>query len=82
MTDTRYPYTYACDFVRGLAGYGPEGTKISRSDASQILHEIAPIIGMTHEELAGKLADHYKAYEDEISNRQVKAFRIAMGIGA
>lgn len=72
--DTRYPYTYAADFVRSLAGYGDQGAKLSRSDASQIRSGIALAIGMDDAELARKLADHYKANEDEITKAQVAAF--------
>ncbi len=70
--DTRYPYTYACDYIRGLCGYGESGTKISRSDASSIQNGIAKVIGMDDEELARKLADHYKANEDQITNETTK----------
>jgi hypothetical protein len=70
--DTRYPYTYACDFVRCLAGHKDEsiGTKISRCDASKIREGIAKALGMSDEELAKKLADYYKAHEKEIVNEE------------
>lgn len=54
MTDTRYPYTYACDLIRSFVGPG-----LSRSHAAQIRQGIAEAIGMEDSELAGKLADHY-----------------------
>ena len=72
--DGRYPYTYACDYLRSLAGYGEHGTKLSRSDASQIRSGIAAAIGMDDDELARKLADYYKANEDEISEKSAQAF--------
>jgi len=72
--DTRYPYTYAADFVRGLAGYGEGGTKLSRADASQVRQGIAEALGMDDAELARKLADHYKANEDTMVSKQVEAF--------
>lgn len=72
--DTRYPYTYAADYVRGLAGYGEQGTKLSRSDASQIRSGIALAIGMDDAELARNLADHYKANQEAITDAQVAAF--------
>jgi hypothetical protein len=72
--DTRYPYTYAADFVRGLAGYGEGGTKLSRSDASQVRQGIAAALGMDDSELARKLADHYKANEDTLVSKSVEAF--------
>ncbi len=40
-TDTRYPYTYAADYVRILAGYRDYDPKLSRSDASLIYSGIA-----------------------------------------
>jgi len=73
-TDTRYTYTYAADYVRSLAGYGEHGTKLSRSDASQIRSGIALALGMDDAELARKLADHYKANEDAITDKSVAAF--------
>lgn len=62
-TDTRYPYTYASDYLRTLAGYGHHGAKLSRSDAGQIRIGIASALGMDDEELARKLADHYISKE-------------------
>ena len=56
---TRYPYTYAADCVRSLAGYGPEGTKLSRADASRLYSEIACILGIPTVEIANKIADYY-----------------------
>lgn len=53
-TDTRYPYTYANDFVR-------RNVELSRSQVSRVLQTIAPVLGLTHEELAIKLAEAYKA---------------------
>ena len=73
-TDTRYPYTYADDYVRSLAGYGEHGTKLSRSDASQIRSGIALAMGIDDAELARKLADYYKANEDAITDKSVAAF--------
>lgn len=68
-TDPRYPYTYAADYVRSLAGYGEQGTKLSRSDASQVRSGIALALGMDDSELANRLADYFKANEDEISKK-------------
>jgi len=81
MNDTRYPYTYACDFIRGLAGYEEAGTKISRSDASKIRNGIAVALGIDDAELACKLADHYKANENEITEKMGLEFLAARGIG-
>lgn len=80
MNDPRYPYTYAADFVRGLAGYGENGTtKLSRADASHVRRGIATALGMDDAELARNLADHYKANEDAISEASAKAFLVAQG---
>lgn len=72
--DTRYPYTYAADYVRSLAGYGEQGTKLSRSDASQICAGIAIALGMEESELARRLADYYKANENALADKGVAAF--------
>lgn len=78
--DSRYPYTYACDFIRSIAGYGEGGTKLSRSDASQIRSQIAQIIGMPDEDLARKIADHYLADQDTIERKQAEEFLSSIGI--
>ncbi len=75
--DTRYPYTYACDLMRGWAGYDKGGTILSRSDASMIRSELAKVLGMDDHELACKLADYYKANEDALTEQSVRNFRIA-----
>lgn len=67
--DSRYPYTYACDFIRSVAGYDAGGTKLSRSDASQIISTIAEINGINERTAFEKLADHYLMHEDELSNK-------------
>ncbi len=72
--DSRYPYTYACDYLRGLAGYGEGGTKLSRADASQMRSGIAEAIGMSDDELARKLADYYKANQDTLTKKSCEAF--------
>ena len=72
--DSRYPYTYACDFLRGLAGYGEGGTKLSRADASQVRSGIADALGMADDELARKLADHYKVNQDALTKKSCEAF--------
>jgi hypothetical protein len=76
--DTRYPYTYAADYIRSLAGYiAPDytsGTKLSRADAAKIKEKIAEIIGMSEQELAEKLADYYLEHEDAISEKSSQEF--------
>lgn len=72
--DPRYPYTYACDYVRSLAGHNQDGTKISRSDASCIRGGIAKALEIKDEDLAKKLADYYLANQDQITESSVKSF--------
>jgi hypothetical protein len=57
MADSRYPYTYACDFIRMAGPFGPEGVVLSRSDASQIRQSIADVLNLDDHELACKLAN-------------------------
>ncbi len=57
MTDSRYPYTYAADFIRSYGPVNDKGVVLSRSHASQILEAIAKALGIDNEELAKKLAD-------------------------
>lgn len=66
--DQRYPYTYACDFVRGFVkdfneAVGFATPSISRSQASQVMRAFEAAFGMTHEEMAKKLADAHLAKE-------------------
>jgi len=73
--DSRYPYTYACDYLRGLVGYGGEsGMKLSRADASKVRSGIAEVIGMDDAELARKLADYYKANQDALTKKSGAEF--------
>lgn len=78
MTDTRYPYTYACDFMRVFGGADKGGVKLSRADASKMREQIAKAIGMPDEELAKKLADYYQANEREVSDYSIRALTHAM----
>lgn len=78
--DSRYPYTYAADYVRGLAGYGESGTKLSRSDASQVRQGIATALGMDDEELAKRLADYSKLNEVELAKKSCDAFTRSLGL--
>jgi hypothetical protein len=71
--DARFPYTYAADYVRGLAGCGKNGMTMSRSEASQIRSGIALALGMDDAELACRLAEYYQANEAEINKAQVTA---------
>jgi hypothetical protein len=73
-TDPRYPYTYACDYIRSATGHDEHGNLLSRSDASQIRKRIAEALGISDEELARKLADYMKANAEEIAKRSVESF--------
>jgi len=53
--------------MRSLAGYGENGSKLSRSDASRIRGGIALALGMDDDELACRLADYYNANKDAIT---------------
>lgn len=72
--NSRYPYTYAADFIRGLAGYDKEGTKLSRSDASQIRQGISDALGIDDKILAEKIAEYYIANEESITKNSVDKF--------
>lgn len=73
-SDTRYPYTYACDYIRSLVGYVAGGTKLSRSDASHIRTAIAAAIDMNDATLAERLADLELQKTDEQISAQVTEF--------
>jgi len=72
--DLRYPYTYASDFIRSIPKMTPNGTKLNRSEASEICSKIAEILGISDYELAEKLADYYLRYREEITNKSVDDF--------
>lgn len=67
---SRYPYTYAADFVRSFAG-----PNLSRSDASSIWRGIATALGLDEQYMAKKLADFYRLNEAEATERFIKKFR-------
>jgi hypothetical protein len=77
MKDSRYPYTYADDFVRSLAGYNEHGTKLSRADVSQIVSKLALIWGIDITKAFNMLADYYLSNQDEIDNKSMLDFQIA-----
>lgn len=76
--DTRYPYTYAADYIRSMAGYiqpgQTGGSKLSRADAANIKAQIAKVIGMPEKELAEKLANYYLENHEEITQNAADAF--------
>jgi len=80
--DTRYPYTYACDLIRSVAGHNADGTKLSRSDASEIRELFSSVLGIGDEELAKKLADYYLENDEAISRKSAEAFLKATAAGS
>lgn len=72
--DSRYPYTYACDYLRGFGGIDNSGVKMSRAEASEVRGSVAKAIGMDDKELAEKLADFYLANEKELSAHSARKF--------
>jgi elongation factor P hydroxylase len=78
--DSRYPYTYSCDFLRAYGGADKDGVRLSRSDASQVRGAVAKALGMPDEELARKLADYYLANEEETSERSMRDLLPALGL--
>lgn len=79
-SDSRYPYTYACDYLRAYGGADKGGVKMSRSEASAVREAVAKAIGMTDEELAKKLADYYNEHEEEISDYSSNILMRAIGV--
>ena len=65
-TDGKYPYTYACDYLRSASPWGKNGCVLSRSDTSQILKLIATAMCKNDEEIAKRLADTFLKYEPMI----------------
>ena len=70
-SSTRYPYTYACDYMR-IAALGFGESSVSRADASAMRKAIAKAIGVDDEELARKIADYYITHEAEIDGTFAK----------
>jgi hypothetical protein len=81
MTDSRYPYTYACDYIRVLGPVDRSGVVLSRADASQIRSGIAKALGIDDEELAKKLADAQLKNDNDpaISERHAQRLIAALG---
>jgi len=76
---SRYPYTYASDYLRQFGGMDKSGVRLSRSDASQIREAVAKALGMDDEELAKKLADYYVANEESLGEAHCKKLMAALG---
>lgn len=81
VADSRYPYTYACDFIRAAGPVGSEGVVLSRFDASQIREAIAKALGMDDQELAGRLADAQLANESDPAEMQRQTNRLMAALG-
>lgn len=64
--DPRYPFTYAADLIRSRGGFGENGVKLSRAEASAILSIVAEATGQDREALACALADHYLRHQEEV----------------
>ena len=69
-SDSRYPYTYACDFIRSFSEVDDRGVRLSRAEASRIRTGVAEAIGMKDDALARLLADHYLKNQDIIGTKQ------------
>jgi hypothetical protein len=71
---SRYPYTYAADFIRVTPATTEFGSCVlSRADAARIRGVIAKAIGMDDRALAEKLADAYVAQlQDEAAESKAK----------
>lgn len=79
-TSSRYPYTYASDYLRAFGGADSSGAKMSRSEASQIRGAVAKALGMDDAELAAKLADYYLANDAEVSEKSMRDLIAALGM--
>jgi hypothetical protein len=79
--DTRYPYTYSCDYIRRFGPVGSGGVVLSRGDASQIRKGIAKALNMDDHELACKLADAQLEHESDDEALQKDASRVLAALG-
>lgn len=64
---SRYPYTYAADYLRGFGGFDRRGTRLSRADASQVRQAVSKALGLDDAEVAERLADYYLAHQTELT---------------
>lgn len=81
MTDSRYPYTYSCDFIRSLGPVSTDGVVLSRSDASQIRQGIAKALGIEDDELARILADAQLENQSDPAEAKRQAERLLFACG-
>ena len=77
--DYRYPYTYAYDYIRCLAGYNENGTKLSRSDCARLLDDICKFCNIDKEILVRNIADFYLKNSDVIAEKSFKELSYALG---
>jgi len=81
MTDSRYPYTHSCDYIRSLGPVGSDGVVLSRGDASRIRQGIATALDISDEELACKLADQFLLQSEDIEHQKQQAKRLMTALG-
>ena len=81
MTDSRYPYTYSCDYIRILGPVNSEGVVLSRADASAIRKGIAQALGIPDIELANALANAQLKNEDSPEILQEQTQRLVRALG-
>jgi len=74
MTDSRYPHTYADDYIRGIAGYNQHGTKLSRSDAGEVIKAMCEATGQDYYQVLCALADCELNKTEEDHERQAQEF--------
>lgn len=63
---TRYPYTYAYDYLRAKGPGNGTADGMSRSDASKIVEAISKATGIPNIALCYQLADYYLEHGEEI----------------
>lgn len=64
-TDTRYPYTYAADYIREEVGMRDGSTILSRADAARAIDATAVVFGISAYEFSCKLADAFLAKQED-----------------
>jgi len=80
MNDGRYPHTYADDYIRGIAGYNQDGTKLSRSDAGKIIKAICEASGQDYDQVCCALADCELDKTEEDHERQAQEFLASVSL--
>ena len=81
MTDTRYPYTYACDYIRAFGPVSRKGVVLSRSDASQIMKAITKALDMDKRDLACQLADAQLVRQEDPAAVEAETKRLMTALG-